>query len=147
MHKVADAVEGAVRIPLLHVVDAAAAAIRARGLSRVGLLGTRFTMEQAFYKDRLRDRHGLQVVVPAAPDREIVHRVIYEELCVGRVHDDSRREYRRIMAELVDRGAEGIILGCTEIPMLVSDGDCTVPLFDTTRLHALEAVTWALESQ
>ena len=136
MHKVADAIERAVDIPLLHIADPTAAAIKAAGHSTVGLLGTRFTMEQAFYRDRLVSKHGLNVIVPDDADRAIVHRVIYEELCLGDIRDESRDEYRRIMANLVDRGAQAIILGCTEISLLVSASDATVPLFDTTRLHA-----------
>ena len=136
MHKVADAIGRAVDIPLLHIADPTAAAIKADGHSTVGLLGTRFTMEQAFYRDRLVSEHGLNVIVPDDADRAIVHRVIYEELCLGEICDESRDEYRRIMANLVDRGAQAIILGCTEISLLVSASDATVPLFDTTRLHA-----------
>lgn len=144
MHRVAEAIEGAVRIPLLHIADATAAEIRAAGLSRVGLLGTRFTMEQDFYRGRLRDRHGIDVVVPGGDDRGIVHRVIYEELCLGRVVDPSREEYRRIMRGLVAAGAQGIVLGCTEIPMLVGPEDSPVPVFDTTAIHARRAAEWAL---
>ena len=136
MHKVADAIGRAVDIPLLHIADPTAAAIKADGHSTVGLLGTRFTMEQAFYRDRLVSEHGLNVIVPDDADRAIVHRVIYEELCLGEICDESRDEYRRIMANLVDRGAQAIILGCTEISLLVSERDDTVPLFDTTKLHA-----------
>ena len=144
MHKVAPAIEAAVAIPLLHIADATAAAIRADGLRRVGLLGTRFTMEQAFYRERLEQRHGIEAIVPDAPDRAFVHEVIYEELCAGRVLDDSRAGYRRVIADLVARGAEAVILGCTEIGLLVGAGDATVPLYDTTRLHALAAVDRAL---
>jgi aspartate racemase len=146
MHKVADAIEAAVRIPLFHIGDPTAAEIRKAGLSTVGLLGTRFTMEQAFYKDRLRERHGLQVLVPHQADREIIHRVIYEELCLGNIVDESRSEYRRVMADLVEQGAEAIILGCTEISLLVGQQDSTVPLFDTTRIHAYKAAEWALSA-
>ncbi|MBC7859248.1 MAG: aspartate/glutamate racemase family protein [Burkholderiaceae bacterium] len=145
MHKVAPAIEAAVGIALLHIADPSAAEIKRAGLSRVGLLGTRFTMEQEFYTERLRQRHGLQVLIPSEPDREIVHRVIYEELCLGRVVDSSRTQYRRIMADLVEQGAEAIILGCTEISLLVEPGDASVPLFDTTRIHALAAAEWALQ--
>lgn len=144
MHKVAPAIEAAVRIPLLHIADATAEAIKAAGVSAVGLLGTGFTMEQAFYKDRLRDRHGLDVLVPDADDRAIVHRVIYDELCLGRIVEASRAEYRRIMADLAGRGAQAVILGCTEISLLVRPQDSPVPLFDTTRLHALAAAEWSL---
>jgi aspartate racemase len=144
MHKVAPAIEAAVRIPLLHIADATAQEIRAAGCSTVGLLGTRFTMEQAFYKDRLQQKHGLCVLAPPEGDREIVHQIIYDELCLGRVTDTSRAEYRRIMAELVSQGAEAIILGCTEITLLVGQADAAVPLFDTTRIHARNAAEWAL---
>jgi aspartate racemase len=145
MHKVAPAIASAVQIPLLHVVDATAAAVHRAGVRQVGLLGTRFTMEQAFYVERLQQQ-GLGVLLPDADDRATVHRVIYEELCRGRILDRSRDEYRRVMAALVARGAEGIILGCTEIALLVAAADATVPLFDTTELHALAAVDWALAS-
>ena len=145
MHKVAPAIEAAVRIPLFHIADPTAEAIKDAGLSTVGLLGTRFTMGQAFYKDRLRERHGLQVLIPNQADREALHRVIYEELCLGRVVEESRAEYRRIMSDLVDQGAEGIVLGCTEISLLVAQQDSTVPLFDTTTIHARKAAEWAIK--
>ena len=144
MHKVAGAMERAVDLPLLHIADPTAAAVKALGLTRVGLLGTRFTMEEEFYKGRLRERHGLDVLVPDAAGRETVHRVIYQELCLGKVLEASRAEYRRIIAGLAAAGAQGIILGCTEIGLLVDAGDSPVPLFDTTRLHALAAVEQAL---
>jgi len=144
MHKVAPAIEAAVSVPLLHIADPTAAAIAQAGLATVGLLGTRFTMEQDFYVDRLRGRHGLEVLVPPPADRERVHRVIYEELCRGVVLDISRGEYRRVIADLVARGAQGVILGCTEISMLVAPPDSPVPLFDTTALHATSAAEWAL---
>ena len=144
MHRVADAIECAVRIPLLHIADAAAAGIRASGLAKVGLLGTRFTMEQDFYRGRLRHRHGIEVAVPGEADRAIVHRVIYEELCLGRVVDSSREECRRIIRGLVAAGAQGIVLGCTEIPMLVGPEDAPVPVFDTTAIHARAAAQWAI---
>jgi len=146
MHRVAPAIEAAVRIPLFHIADSTADAIKRSGFSTVGLLGTRFTMEQAFYKDRLRDRHGLNVLVPASPDQEVIHRVIYEELCLGKIVAESRSEFRRIMAGLVDRGAEAIILGCTEISLLVRPNDAAVPLFDTTAIHARQAAERALEA-
>lgn len=144
MHKVAPAIEAAVRIPLFHIADPTAAEIRQAGFSTVGLLGTRFTMEQDFYRDRLRERHGLRVLTPDEQDRDIVHRVIYDELCLGKVLPDSRAEYRRIIAQLVGQGAEAIILGCTEISLLVGQQDSTVPLFDTTSIHARRAAEWAL---
>lgn len=146
MHKVAAHIEAATRLPLLHIADPTAEAIREAGLRTVGLLGTRFTMEQPFYRERLIERHGLQVLVPPPGEQAILHRVIYEELCMGRVETASRDAYRRIMSELVARGAGGIILGCTEITLLVGAGDATVPLFDTTRLHARAAAERALQS-
>ena len=144
MHKVADAIESAVRIPLLHITDPTAQAIKKAGFKKVGLLGTRFTMEQEFYRGRLRDRDHLDVLVPDDADRGIVHRVIFEELVQGLVRDESRAEYRRIIQGLVDQGAQGVILGCTEISMLVRQSDSPVPLFDTTSLHARNAAEWAL---
>jgi aspartate racemase len=144
MHKVAPAIEAAVRIPVLHVADATAAAIRKAGFARAGLLGTRFVMEQDFYIDRLRERHGLGVLIPGQHDRDIIHRIIFEELVLGKTSAESRAEFRRIMAALVTQGAEGIILGCTEFSLLVRPEDCTVPLFDTTSLHARMATDWAL---
>jgi aspartate racemase len=145
MHKVAATIEAAVRIPLLHIADATAAEIKAAGIGTVGLLGTRFTMEQDFYKDRLSRDHGIRVIVPPADDRAIVHRIIYDELCLGTIVEASRAEYRRAMAQLVSQGAGAIILGCTEITLLVDQGDATVPLFDTTAIHARAAVEWALQ--
>jgi aspartate racemase len=144
MHKVAPTIESAVRIPLFHIADPTAAAIKREGIRRIGLLGTRFTMEQAFYRDRLRDRHGLDVIVPDERDRAIVHRIIYDELCLGAVDERSRGEYRRIMASLVAQGAQGIVLGCTEIMLLVGKDDASVPLFDTTSIHARSAAEHAL---
>jgi aspartate racemase len=144
MHRVAPEVEGAVTIPLLHIADATAGAVKAAGLSTVGLLGTRFTMEQAFYRERLSKEHGLQVLTSEEADRAVVHRVIYDELCVGRIVESSRDAYRRIMAALVERGAQAIILGCTEISLLVGVGDCSVALFDTTAIHARKAAEWSL---
>lgn len=144
MHRVAPAIEAAVSIPFVHIADATAAAVRAAGLRRVGLLATAYTMEQDFYVGRLREAHGLDVLVPDPPDRAEVHRVIYEELCLGRVEDTSRERYRAVMAGLVARGAEAILLGCTEIDLLVGPADAEVPIFDTTRLHAERAVELAL---
>lgn len=144
MHKVAPAIEAAVGIPLFHIADPTAAAIKQAGFSTVGLLGTRFTMEQDFYRGRLRERHGLAVLVPAREERDIVHRVIYDELCLGKVVAESRDQFRRIMAGLVAQGAQAIILGCTEISLLVGQPDAAVPLFDTTGIHARQAAEWAL---
>jgi aspartate racemase len=144
MHKVAPAVAAAASVPLLHIADATGEAIRAAGMRRIGLLGTAFTMEDTFYRDRLVERFGLEVLVPEAADRQMIHRVIFDELCQGVVREESRAAYRSVMARLVAEGAEGIILGCTEIGLLVGAADATVPLFDTTRLHAEAAVAAAL---
>lgn len=145
MHRVAAEIEAAVGIPLLHIADATARRIRAAGLGRVGLLGTRFTMEGEFYRGRLEARHGLEVLTPGPEEREVVHRVIYEELCRGTTLQASRQAYRRIIAGLVEAGAEGIVLGCTEIGLLVGAGDAPVPLFDTAAIPAEAAALAALE--
>jgi aspartate racemase len=147
MHKVAPAIESAVRIPLLHIADPAAAEIRRCGFTRVGLLATRFTMEQDFYTGRLRQRHGLDVLTPPAPDRDVVHRIIYDELCQGRIDAASRVQVQRVMRDLAARGAQAIILGCTEISLLVGAHDAPVPLFDTTSLHARCAAEWAIDAR
>jgi aspartate racemase len=144
MHKLAGPIEDAISIPFVHIADATAAAVRDAGLSSVGLLATAYTMEQDFYVGRLRERHGLDVLVPDDAQRAEVHRVIYEELCLGRVLAPSRDVYRDVMASLADRGAEAILLGCTEIDLLVGPADARVPLFDTTRIHAERAVELAL---
>jgi len=144
MHKVADAITHATPLPLLHIADATAQALLDAGIVRVGLLGTRFTMEQDFYRKRLEAR-GLEVLVPSAPDRDHVHRIIYDELCQGVIDEASRATYRQVMARLVEAGAQGIILGCTEISLLVGQDDATVPLFDTTTLHARAAALRALD--
>jgi len=146
MHKMAGEVQQSINIPLLHIADATAEAIKAQGLQQVGLLGTRFTMEEDFYSGRLKSRHALKVLIPAPADREMVHRVIYEELVLGRIEPASRAEYLRIIGSLADAGAEGIILGCTEIGLLVSQVDSPLPLFDTTRIHALAAVRFAWQA-
>ncbi|MAU00146.1 MAG: aspartate racemase [Anaerolineaceae bacterium] len=144
MHKVASQIEQAIHIPILHLADATAVRIKQRGLKKVGLLGTNFTMEQDFYKGRLVQKHGLDVIVPPAQDRQLVHQVIYDELCLGKVVDRSRNEYLRIIDDLQAAGAEGIIEGCTEIVMLVQQEHTSVPLFDTTAIHAEAAVERAL---
>ena len=143
MHKVADEVSAAINIPLLHIADATAATVKESGARTVGLLGTKFTMEQDFYKGRL-ERHGLEVVVPSAADRDIVHRIIYEELCRGQIKTESREEYLRIIDDLSERGAEAVIAGCTEIGLLVKQEHTTVQIFDTTVIHAQQAVVEAL---
>lgn len=144
MHKVAEQIEASVSIPLLHIADAAAGQICAQGIQSVGLLGTRFTMEEAFYKNRLVERYGLRVLIPPAEDRAVVHRVIYNELCLGQIQNESRKAYQRIIAGLVEQGAQGIILGCTEIGLLIRPENSPVPLFDTTLLHARMAVDWSI---
>lgn len=144
MHKVAPQIEQAIQIPLLHLADATAEQIKKSGMNTVGLLGTNFTMEQDFYRGRLTDRHGLKVIIPSEADRQIVHRVIYEELCLGQVNASSRKEYLRIMTQMQQEGAEGIIEGCTEIVMLVQQQHTDIPLFDTTAIHAEAAVDLAL---
>jgi aspartate racemase len=144
MHRMAEDIERAVAIPLLHIVDPTGERIRAAGMQRVGLLGTAFTMEQAFYRGRLEERFGLEVLVPDADDRAAVHRIIYDELVQGRLEPASRAAYREVIARLIERGAEGIILGCTEIMLLVRAEDSAVPLFDTTTLHAEAAASAAL---
>jgi aspartate racemase len=144
MHRVAPAIQAAVGVPLLHIADPTAAAVKAAGCQTVGLLGTAFTMEQDFYKGRLADRHGLHVLVPDAGDRAVVHRVIYEELCLGEVKASSREAFRRIMGRMAEAGAQAIILGCTEISLLVDATDAPVALFDTTDIHARTAAEHAL---
>ena len=144
MHRMADEVEANVRIPLLHIADPTGAKIVAAGLSRVGLIGSAFTMEQDFYRRRLEEKFGLEMLIPDHAGRATIHRVIYDELISGIVHDDSREAYRKVIAGLVDRGAEAVILGCTEIMLLVKEADSAVPLFDTTTIHALAAVDRAL---
>ncbi len=144
MHKVAAPILSAVKIPFLHIADATAERIRQAGFSQVGLLGTRFTMEEDFYRQRLVEQFGLQVLVPPPEQRKMVDRVIFDELVLGIISQESRRQYRQVMASLVDQGAQCIILGCTEIGLLVSQEDSAVPLFDTTRIHAEAAVDFAL---
>lgn len=144
MHKMADAVQAAVNIPLLHIADATAAQIQRQGLATVGLLGTRYTMEQDFYRGRLEQRHRLRVLVPGADDRATVNRIIYDELVLGDIRVESKAAYVRIMERLIADGAQGIILGCTEIGLLIQQQDCAVPVFDTTTIHAVAAVEAAL---
>ncbi len=144
MHKVADAVANAVRLPFLHIAQPTAQAIQNRGFKTVGLLATQFTMEQEFYKGLLTEQYGLHVLVPPSDDRAIVHRIIYDELCLGVIKPESKAEYVRIMSQLGQAGAEAIILGCTEIELLIKDEDSELPLFDTTKLHAKAAVDYAL---
>lgn len=145
MHKLSGSIENAVSIPLLHIADATAQRIRVAGLDRVGLLGTRYTMEEDFYSGRLVNQFGLEVLTPDQPARDEVNRVIYDELCLGVIRPESRAAYRRVLEDLTSRGAQGVILGCTEIGLLVKPEDSPAPLFDTTRIHAEAAVEWALQ--
>ncbi|HGS5162958.1 TPA: aspartate/glutamate racemase family protein [Vibrio harveyi] len=147
MHKVADQIQQAVNVPLVHIADATAEQLVVDGIKKVGLLGTRFTMEQDFYKQRLIDKFGVDVVVPSSDDQTIVHDVIYNELCKGEMHDDSRQHYLTIIEKLVEQGAEAVILGCTEIAMLVESQHTDVKLYDTTEIHAKAAVEKALDSK
>lgn len=146
MHIAAPQIQAATSLPLLHIADPTALAIKAAGFRRVGLLGTAFTMEQSFYKGRLQQQHGLEILVPDAPGRAIVHTIIYAELVHGDLRESSRHAYRQVIDNLVQQGAEAIILGCTEIMLLIGPGDSPVPLYDTTRLHAEAAVARALGS-
>ncbi|UCG85341.1 MAG: aspartate/glutamate racemase family protein [Gemmatimonadota bacterium] len=144
MHKVADQIGAAIRIPLLHIADATGTTVVSAGLDTVGLLGTKFTMEREFYRGWLEKNYNLNVLIPSEADRTVIHRVIYDELCLGNVLNESRELFKEIIDRLVHVGAQGVILGCTEISMLVSDDDSQVPLFDTTAIHARYAVDWAL---
>jgi len=144
MHKVAHVVENSVNIPLLHIADATADVLLTDGVSRIGLLGTAFTMEQSFYKGRLSEQHGIEVVVPDARDRDTVHNIIYQELCLGTVKPASKTAYLQIIDRLQQQGVDGVILGCTEICMLVDAADTEIKLYDTTAIHALQAVNFAL---
>jgi len=145
MHKVSNEIQVNVKIPLLHIADATAQRVKDAGIQKIGLLGTRFTMEEDFYKGRLSQKYGLSVIVPNAQEREIVHRVIYDELVIGDIRQHSKEQYLGIIEQMVNQGAQGVILGCTEIGLLIHQQDCQVPLFDTTRIHAEAAVAYALE--
>ncbi|MCG5252403.1 aspartate/glutamate racemase family protein [Brevibacillus agri] len=145
MHKLAPAIEAATPLPFLHIADATAEAIRQQGLQRVALLATRFTMEEDFYTGRLRDKYGLQVLLPNEQERGIVHEIIYRELCVGVIREESRQAYTAIINRLIGQGAEAVILGCTEIGLLIGADDCAVPVFDTTHIHARAAVEASLQ--
>lgn len=144
MHKMAEDVQKHIDIPILHIADATAEAIKSKGLTKIGLLGTRFTMEEQFYRGRLESKHGLTVLIPNEEDREIIHRVIYDELCLGEVKSSSKAKYAAIIDKLIKAGAQGIILGCTEISLLVEEAHSSVPIFDTTLIHATSAVEYAL---
>ena len=144
MHKMADDVEKNVQIPLIHIVDATAEKVKESGLKKVGLLGSKFTMEEDFYKGRLLQKHGIEAVIPDEEDRKTVNDVIYYELSVGKLLPESRENYKKVISRLKDKGAEGVILGCTEIPLLIKQKDTDIPVFDTTTIHALKAVDFAL---
>ena len=145
MHKMADEVQNAVRIPLLHIADATAEKIKAAGINKVGLLGTKFTMEENFYKGRLVDKYNFQVLIPSEQERQTVHNVIYNELCLGNIQQQSKVQFIDIANNLASRGAEAVILGCTEITLLIKQEDVEIPLFDTTRIHAESAVDYAIK--
>ena len=145
MHKMAGEVEKSIHIPLLHIADTTAVVINDKDIKRVGLLGTKFTMEQDFYKGRLLDKYSINVMVPDEKDRQAVHDIIYNELCLGKINNSSRQKYIQIINKLVSGGAKGIILGCTEIPLLIKQKDCPVPVFDTTTIHARAAAYFAIE--
>ena len=147
MHKLAEEIEQNVQIPLLHIADLTAKTIQAQGLKKVGLLGTKFTMEEGFYRQRIADNFPIEVIVPREEDREIVHRVIYQELCLGKIEKSSQEQFKSIISRLVEAGAEGVILGCTEIPLLIKAQDCPVPLFDTTQIHAQGAASYAIRME
>ncbi len=144
MHKMADEVQSSIRIPLLHLIDATAEQISQDGLKKVGLLGTKFTMEQDFYKGRLSERFGGEVIIPDEEERDTIHHVIYHELCLGTIDQTSKARFIKIINNLIERGAEGIVLGCTEIPLLVRQKDIRVPVYDTTEIHARAAAAFAL---
>lgn len=145
MHKMAEEVQSSINIPLLHLADVTAERIKEQGLKKVGLLGTKFTMEEDFYKGRLIKKHGLEVVIPNDEEREAINNILYDELCMGEIKKISKDKFKKIIDNLVLKGAEGIILGCTEIPLLIDKEDYEIPLFDTTRIHAEEAVEYALQ--
>src|SRR5262245_20154307 len=145
MHKVAEDIQANVKIPLLHIADPTAQRVKEMGIQEIALLGTRFTMEEEFYKGRLSQKYGLQVHIPNASERELIHRVIYDELVVGEINGHSKEQYIRVIDRMISQGVEGVILGCTEIGLLIHEQDSRVPLFDTARLHAEAAVEYALK--
>lgn len=145
MHKMAPKIEDNTSIPLLHIADATAGEIKKQGLKKVGLLGTRFTMEEDFYRTRIREKHDIEVIIPELEERQTVHDIIYQELCLGQIKDDSREKYQDIIRKLALAGAEGVILGCTEIPLLIQQKDSSIPLFDTTAIHARYGAKYSLE--
>jgi len=145
MHQMYDEVRNELNMPVIHIANAAGYAITQAGISTVGLLGTRFTMEGTFYQDRLSERYDIDVIIPNRDDRNIVHRIIYDELVIGKIREESKQKYLKVIQHIKDNGAEGVILGCTEIPLLVKQKDVNIPVFDTTTLHAMKAVELALE--
>ncbi len=145
MHKMADEIQKRIKIPLLHIADATAEEIKKKKMGTVGLIGTRFTMEEDFYKKRLKEKHGIDVLIPNKEDREIIHRIIFKELISGIIKEGSRQQFQRIISNLKNEGAEGIILGCTEIPLLIKHRDTEITVFDTTTIHARKAVEISLE--
>jgi aspartate racemase len=144
MHMMAEEVQDSIHIPLLHIVDVTAEAIQANGQNRIGLLGTKFTMEQDFYKKKLKDKYGFEVLIPSEEERQVIHDILYSELCLGEIKELSKNKFRDIIHNLIERGAQGVILGCTEIPLIVDQKDYTIPLYDTTALHAQAAVEYAI---
>ena len=147
MHKMANEVQNAIQIPLLHIADAAAEKVKEMNLKKVGLLGTKYTMEQDFYKGRIKEKYNIDVIIPGTDEREDVHNVIFNELCLGQIKDESRERYKKIIKNLAKNGAEGIILGCTEIPLLINQKDFAIPIFDTTLIHCIFAVDYALNNE
>ena len=145
MHKMADKVQESVGLPLVHIGDVTAESIKAKDMNKVGLLGTKFTMEEDFYKRRLIDKHGLDVIIPGDEERQVIHKILYDELCLGDINEVSKGAFKKAIDHLVERGAQGIILGCTEIPLIVSQEEYEIPLFDTTAIHARAAVDFALQ--
>lgn len=145
MHMMVPQIEKALSIPVIHIADTAAVEIKRRGMKRVALLGTEYTMTQDFYRGRIKEKFDIDVIVPSEEDRKIIHSVIYDELCQGKIEDESRKKYVEIIEKLVEKGAEGIILGCTEIPLLIKNGDCSIPVFDTTKIHSEALVREALK--
>ncbi len=145
MHKMAEDVESNITIPLLHIADATAERIKEKDFKKVGLLGTKFTMNEDFYKGRLIEKHGIEVIIPNSEEMQIVHDIIYNELCLGEIKETSKEQYKKIIKNLAKKGAEGVILGCTEIPLLIKQEDVEVPLFDTTKIHAEFAVDYAIK--
>ena len=147
MHKMANEVQNAIQIPLLHIADAAAEKVKEKNLKKVGLLGTKYTMEQDFYKGRIKEKYNIDVIIPDTDEREDVHNVIFNELCLGQIKDESREKYKKIIKNLAKNGVEGIILGCTEIPLLINQKDFAIPIFDTTLIHSIAAVDYALSNK